>query len=129
MPKEVTALAPEEEARFQRWARANQIGDVDHPDSYYDYRGYYQETKGAPHKKGEHFPDTYKQHGHPTFSVESKYSRGLQDGGRWLPGDTEKAYVKPPLPSHEVDAEGKLPYKELGVSVATAKRKEPVRRR
>lgn len=80
---EVTALQPDREQQFQAWAKANQITDVDHPDSHYDYRGFWQETNGAPHQPGDHFPDTYKQHGHPTFSVESKYSSGQNDGGRW----------------------------------------------
>lgn len=81
---ETTKLNPNEEAQFQEWAKTNGITDVDHPDSHYDYRGYWQQTKGAPHQAGDHFPDTYKQHGHPTFSTESKYSRGSSDGGTWV---------------------------------------------
>ena len=83
MQDEITHLSPEEENNFREWARKNNINDVDHPDSHYDYRGYWKETNGAPHRIGDHFPDTYKQHGHPTFSVESKYSSGPNDGGRW----------------------------------------------
>lgn len=81
---ETTKLNPNEEAQFQQWAKTNGITDVDHPDSHYDYRGYWQQTQGAPHEAGQHFPDTYKQHGHPTFSTESKYSRGANDGGTWV---------------------------------------------
>lgn len=86
---EVTPLAPVEDVRFKEWAKANQITDVDHPESRYDYRGYWKDvaSKGADQRKtysdGPHFPDTYKQHGHPTFSIESKYSKGAHDGGRW----------------------------------------------
>lgn len=71
------------------WAAMNNIADVDHPESRYDYRGYWRDVarKGGDQTKmyedGLHFPDTYKQHGHPSFSVESKYSRGAGDGGRW----------------------------------------------
>jgi hypothetical protein len=98
---ETTRLTPPQEAQFQAWAQANQIGDANDPRSFYDYRGYWKDvaSKGGDQTEinasdGQlHFPDTYKQHGHPTFSVESKYSRGLQDGGRWLPGDV---LVEPP---------------------------------
>jgi hypothetical protein len=97
-PKETTVLTPGDEYQFRLWAAQNALRDVDHPDSHYDYRGFWKATQGAPHQPGgaQHFPDTFKQHGHPTFSVESQYSRGLQDGGRWL-GDTLMA---PPMPSH-----------------------------
>src|SRR5881394_260387 len=84
---ETTRLSVKDELRFQAWAHRNGITDVDHPDSHYDYRGYWRSTKGAAHEPGTHFPDTFKQHGHPTFSVESKYSRGPNDGGHWR-GDT-----------------------------------------
>jgi hypothetical protein len=95
---DVTVLSPAQEVAFQKWARDNGIADVDHPDSYYDYRGYWQATKGAPHATGEHFPDTFKQHGHPTFSQESQYSTGPSDGGMWV-GET---YMPQPrlAPSH-----------------------------
>ena len=95
---ETTPLSPREEASFRMWALQNGITDVDHKDSKYDYRGYWKETRGAPIRFGvDHFTDTYKQHGHPTFSVESKYSRGLQDGGQWL---TEDVLMPAPMPSH-----------------------------
>lgn len=83
--EERTDLSADDEAQFQQWTSDNNLSDVDHPDSHYDYRGFWKETNGAPHPPGAqmHFPDTYKTHGHPTFSVESKYSKGPQDGGRW----------------------------------------------
>jgi hypothetical protein len=81
---ETTVLAPEQEVFFRQWAKANGITDVDDPWSRYDYRGYWQEHGSAPMRFGtDHFTDTYKQHGHPTFSQESKYSAGPHDGGRW----------------------------------------------
>ncbi len=79
---ETTKLSPLEEQLFLRWVRDNQINDVDAPESRYDYRGFF--LSGEPHRIGDHFPDTFKQHGHPTFSVESKYSTGPGDGGRWI---------------------------------------------
>lgn len=83
-PPETTGLQPADEDQFQRWAKARGITDVDAPDSHYDYRGFWKERGNAPVQFGvDHFPDTYKQHGHPTFSVESKYSTGPYDGGRW----------------------------------------------
>jgi len=86
MAPEITALSPADESAFQQWAQTNGITDVDHPDSHYDYRGFWQQTGGAPHAPGSalHFPDTFKEHGHPTFSQESQYSSGASDGGRWV---------------------------------------------
>jgi hypothetical protein len=87
--QERTPLSSVEEMRFRQWAAANNITDVDAPQSKYDYRGYWKDiaAQGGDQTKeyedGLHFPDTYKQHGHPTFSVESKYSGGAEDGGRW----------------------------------------------
>lgn len=87
--REVTTLTPAQERTFLQWISENKITDLDHPKSFYDYRGYWKDvaSKGVDQRKqyddGLHFPDTYKQHGHPTFSVESKYSAGPDDGGRW----------------------------------------------
>jgi len=89
VPGETTPLTPDEEKQYQTWLTTNKIEGADEPDSYYDYRGYWKDTKGAPYPppggKG-HGPDTYKQHGHPTFSVESRYSTGPNDGGHWETG-------------------------------------------
>jgi hypothetical protein len=86
---EVTPLSPLEEVLFKQWAGRSNIQDVDHPESKYDYRGYWKDLVArkdpamvkddSPHK-----PDTWKQHGHPTFSVESQYSKGPWDGGVWI---------------------------------------------
>jgi predicted RNA methylase len=81
---ETTVLTPEEERQFQQWGRKNQIVDLNDPRSFYDYRGYWKEKGETPIRFGvDHFTDTYKQHGHPTFSRESKYSWGPGDGGTW----------------------------------------------
>src|SRR5262245_27523265 len=85
---ERTPLTPEQETQFQQWIQSNHITDLDKPDSYYDYRDYWKKHGNTPMRfKVDHFPDTYKQHRHPTFSMESKYSREPNDGGRWI-GDT-----------------------------------------
>lgn len=100
---ETTRLSPERETQFQQWARTNNIRDVDHPDSHYDYRGYFNQYGDQPHQQGTHFTDEFKQHGHPTFSGESNYSKSFADGGHWEygPGNTERVVptapeVKPP---------------------------------
>lgn len=103
--REVTALSPQEEQQFLRWIQANHITDLNEPDSRYDYRGYWKDIASRGQTETQinaadhqlHYPDTYKQHGHPTFSVESKYSAGPNDGGRWN-GET---YVPQP-PQGEV---------------------------
>ena len=98
---ETTMLSPIEEALFKAWGKANQIEDVDAPESFYDYRGFFKATNGAVHPPGstEHFPDTFKQHGHPTFSIESIYSKGAHDGGMWH-GENFIPEMKPAV-SHE----------------------------
>lgn len=79
-----TKLLPQEETQFQNWVKQNKITDVDHPDSHYDYRGYWKEVGNKPIRYGvDHFPDTYKQPGHPTFSDESIYAKGRTDAGHW----------------------------------------------
>jgi len=78
---ETTPIPPEREADFQAWARQNQITDLDHPDSHYDYRGAF--LAGVSRGPEGHWPDTFKQHGHPTFSIESQYARGPEDAGHW----------------------------------------------
>lgn len=96
---ERTWLRPEDESMFRLWAQNNGISDIDDPRSHYDYRGYFRDVvmRGKDQTQqfddGLHFTDTYKQHGHPSFSVESQYSRGPHDGGRWLDDFT---LVEPP---------------------------------
>ncbi len=90
---ETTQLTPDEEQQFRVWLKQAGITDADSPQSRYDYRGYWKDvaSKGEDQRKGyddgPHFPDTYKQHGHPSFSVESRYSSGPADGGRWVGED------------------------------------------
>lgn len=97
--RETTQLNPVEEMQFQQWVRDNGIVDANSPQSRYDYRGYWKAMAGKERVQFgvDHFPDTYKQHGHPLFSAESQYSRGPWDGGQWIGEDT---LVPPPMPSH-----------------------------
>lgn len=79
----------------------NKIADLDHPDSHYDYRGFFKKEGAKPVRFGiDHFTDQFKQHGHPTFSQESQYSKGPWDGGMWI-NDTFLA--QPPMAaSHKI---------------------------
>lgn len=89
MLAENTSLTPEEEAKFQAWVKQSGIQDLNSPEAAYDYRGFFKANGPVPYKWGvDHLPDTFKQHGHETFSQESKYSKGPSDGGKWLPNDT-----------------------------------------
>lgn len=88
MADEMTQLSPLEEALFQKWLQQNAevpgVKNWDSPDAKYDLRGFFNNKEALGRwKPGEHYPDTYKQHGHPTFSRESQYSTGPNDGGRW----------------------------------------------
>lgn len=101
MPQpEVTPLTPQQERAYRTWVQASGITDADNPDAHYDYRGLFLARSGqpVPPRPGRHFPDTFKQHGHPTFSIESKYSRGSSDGGRWE-GET---YVPQTIKTYEI---------------------------
>lgn len=112
---ERTTLTPVEERAFRVWAQANGITDVDAPQSRYDYRGYWKQVaaKGGDETKqyedGPHFPDTFKQHGHPSFSVESKYSAGPWDGGRWVGED----FVPPGADMMQTSRGARLPDAEM----------------
>lgn len=81
-PGERSDIPPEQEMAFRQWLKANKVTDLDAPDSFYDYRGAF--LAGLNRGKDGHWPDTYKQHGHPTFSVESRYATpGDPTAGRW----------------------------------------------
>lgn len=81
-PKKETTEVPLSKVKdFEAWVKRNKITDLDAPDSYYDYRGAFMSAINR--SPNGHFPDTFKQHGHPTFSVESQYSTGPGDGGHW----------------------------------------------
>lgn len=110
---ETTHLSPLEEALFQAWGHANGIEDIDAPDAKYDYRGFYKASNGKVHPPGavEHFPDLFKQHGHPTFSVESKYSKGPFDGGMWS-GEQFVPQMQPAV-AHEPSETEKDPMRTL----------------
>ena len=91
---ERTPLNKGEEADFQKWIARNKIKDLDHPDSHYDYRGFWKKYPDFSRAPGEHLTDEFKQHGHESFSRESNYSQGPDDGGRWI-GDDENAWLAP----------------------------------
>jgi hypothetical protein len=100
--REQTQLTPLEEVIFRQWAIANKLDkEVDNPEAFYDYKGYWKATSGAPHSPAaqDHFPDTFKMHGHPTFSVESRYSNGPADGGIWIGPQHDIYLPQPPMAS------------------------------
>lgn len=102
LPAEITPLTPPEESAFQKWVKKNATapGVKNWEQAPYDLRGFFNDkTALAAWHPGDHFPDTYKQHGHPTFSVESKYSSGPGDGGTWQ-GET---FVPAPSASAQPD--------------------------
>jgi hypothetical protein len=114
-PKEVSAIPADREADFQSWVERNRITDLDHPDSHYDYRGAY--LAGVDRGEAGHWPDTFKQHGHPTFSVESQYAQpGDTEAGHWdgehfipAPRRARPAVEAPPSPRVPVRPLGPTP--------------------
>ena len=118
---EVTKLSPVDEAFFRMWAQKSGINDLDNNKGKYDYRGYWKAFGPTDYKWGvDHLPDTWKQHGHPTFSQESVYSKGPFDGGMWLTGPDldpltgqlmERFLEQPKMAvSHEDKSPNKPPY-------------------
>ena len=89
----VTELGNNRERKFQDWYAnaASVLGLNPDPDAYehaYDYRGYWLNNKNADVSSPDfHFPDTWKQPHHPTFSNESIYAKGREGVGHWE-GDT-----------------------------------------
>lgn len=87
-----TKLSPEEEARFQEWARKeNRTGDV----YDYDLRGAWKELQSGDMKEDArgHLGDKYKKPNHPTFSDQSRYN-GVDGylGGTWSEEDGKTVY-------------------------------------
>lgn len=74
-----TALSPEDEASYQKWAKSS-----GHENDTYDYdmRGAWK--AGAGQNENGHFTDQFKKPNHPTFSNESQY-HGVDgnEGGAW----------------------------------------------
>jgi hypothetical protein len=72
---------------------------LDNPDAHYDYRGAYLAGVGRGAGSEGHFTDQFKQHGHPTFSVESQYSANANDGGTW-DGEQFSPELRPRAPDY-----------------------------
>ena len=85
----VTELGNKKEQQFQDWyaETAANLGLDPNPDAYeqaYDYRGYWLNNRDADISSPDfHFPDTWKQPQHPTFSNESVYAKGIDGVGHW----------------------------------------------
>lgn len=81
-PLETSRIHESQIPAFEAFVKRYKIKDLDHPSSFYDYRGAF--LAGAKPDKSGHWPDTFKQHGHPTFSVESRYAfPGDPEAGTW----------------------------------------------
>jgi hypothetical protein len=80
-------LTPEEELRFQDWAKRNSIRMEPGWNEDYDMRGLWKSDPNFKPDARGHFPDTYKMPNHPTFSNESIYATpifGLSNIPRWV---------------------------------------------
>ena len=63
----------------------------------YDMKGYLADG-GKPKPEGEHYPDTYKNPSHITFSNESIHSKPGQEGGQWKYLDTKEQPMEEKTP-------------------------------
>lgn len=118
-----TKLAPNEEAEFQQWLKAEskrRKRDLSKDLYTYDLRGAWKAGE-APDKAG-HLTDRYKKPSHITFSDESMYHGGIWRGGSWgeksfEPGPVNLQFYTPEqLQQHfqEQDPEFKLELKSNG---------------
>jgi hypothetical protein len=73
-----------ERKAFNAWLKANNIVGPFHEEQHYDYVSAFRSKINRD--KNEHFPDTYKLPGHPTFSIESQYYKPGMKAGRWEDG-------------------------------------------
>jgi hypothetical protein len=85
-----TALAPDDEQRFQQWVKSNKVPWQDSPKADYDMRGYWKAQQGGdadahtevnPVDHKPHYPDTWKTPYHKSFSNESMYA--TPDAPHW----------------------------------------------
>jgi hypothetical protein len=76
-----TPLTDKQYEDYKEWARKSGR-DPAFEERDYDLRGFFL-THPEPLKPGEHGKDTFKKPWHPTFSDESKYSTGENQGGHW----------------------------------------------
>lgn len=85
-----TPIPPQLQAAYLKWVQEEskrQGRDISRDVEDYDVQGYWMSTRGAPNNDPRgHGPDTFKKPNHPTFSVESKYSKqfGNDAGGQWI---------------------------------------------
>ena len=90
-----TELTPEEEVRFQAWAKKNnRLND----DEDYDIRGAWKELSSGTMTQADngHLGDKYKKPNHPTFSTESKYNNvDGYVGGSWSTSATGETSFTP----------------------------------
>lgn len=99
----ITILPDDDEAKFQEWYQRYALNhnlnpNPDAREHYYDYRGYWDANRVNPDLElslsGDHFPDTWKTPGHPTFSVDSVYAKYAPEiAGRWENGQ----YIGPSM--------------------------------
>jgi hypothetical protein len=108
---ETTLLTPDEKHRMKLWAAMYKINDVNketgdvYPDANYDMAGYFKANQmpphvigyATPHFPGGHYPDTWKQSTHPSFSQQSQYSSGPSQGGMWIGPKNETFLSQPPM--------------------------------
>lgn len=87
-----TALSPSEEKQFESWKQQYAPNDTG---ADYDLRGAFKAGVKPDGDRG-HFPDTFKKPNHPTFSVESQYSKGDEIGGQWITKDGKTVFVPSP---------------------------------
>lgn len=78
-----TSLSPADEAAFQTLISKDKklAGDL----YDYDVRGWWK--AGGSKASNGHGPDTFKKPNHPTFSDQSIYSGGMNQGGSWVGDD------------------------------------------
>lgn len=119
---EISTIPTAREQEFRSWLKRNNVRDLDAPRAFYDYRGAF--LAGVNRGKGGHWPDTFKQHGHPTFSVESQYAlpndpqAGRWNGDKYIPPMLSPIDTIPSFPGAAMLSDADLweHYRALGLS-------------
>lgn len=121
--QETSTVPPEREAEFRQWMARNGVTaeELNAPELRFDYRGAFlagQERDPV----GGHFPDTFKQHGHETFSDESRYATPDDpEAGSW-DGET---YILPVTRGGPPRVRQSLTPQDATAALVTPERRRP----
>lgn len=95
----LTQLQPHQELMFKSWLKANDVPFQDNGSDDYDMRAFFLNNVlggQGQQRNGQnmHFPDTYKQPSHESYSSESIKGRPSDPKRSWIGEDTLADWTK-----------------------------------